>query len=149
MCSLWRTVRHKNIKAATCSRWCHATKEQQICTQHYQIGRWQSAPGGKAKESLEQHQAKHRTREARQMCLRCQYHDNALKRQYPWSAERRTGLWAIGCVPCAMLLRTGKTNSVRFNKYARYQGLSDRHLLRSNRRGSTVVSAVAAAWHIN
>ena len=31
-----------------------------------------------------------------------------------------------------MLLSTGKTDSVRFNKYARYQGLSDRHLLRSN-----------------
>ena len=88
---------------------------------------------GKAKESLEQHQAKHRTREARQMCLRCQYHDNALRRQYPWSAERRTGLWAIGCVPCATLLRTSKKDgSVRFSKYARYQGLSDIQARRSN-----------------
>ena len=57
----------------------------------------QPGPFGKAKESWEQHQTKHRTLEARRMCLRCQYHEQALKRKYPWSAARRTGSWAIGC----------------------------------------------------
>ena len=55
--------------------------------------------------------------------MRCQYHDNGLKRRFPWSSERTTGSWAVGCAPCAML-GSAREAAGRLNKYARYEGLT-------------------------
>ena len=76
---------------------------------------------GPAAEPLEVHRAKHRYQSQRIKCMRCQYHDNGLKRRFPWSSERTTGSWAVGCAPCAML-RSAPGAAGRPNRYARYEG---------------------------
>ena len=78
---------------------------------------------GPAAEPLEVHRAKHRYQSQRIKCTRCQYHDNGLKRRFPWSSERTTGSWAVGCAPCAML-RSAPGAAGRLNRYARYEGLT-------------------------
>ena len=86
---------------------------------------------GAAAEPLEVHRATHRCRSGRSRCIRCQYHDNGLKRRFPWSSERTTGSWAVGCAPCAML-RSAPGAAGRLNRYARYEGLT-----RNKRRVAT------------
>ena len=78
---------------------------------------------GAAAEPLEVHRATHRYQSGRSQCMRCQYHDNGLKRRFPWSSERTTGSWAVGCALCAMLGSASKAAG-RLNKYARYEGLT-------------------------
>ena len=90
---------------------------------------------GAAAEPLEVHRATHRRQSGRSQCFRCQYHDNGLKRRFPWSSERTKGSWAVGCVPCAML-GSAREAKGRLNKYACYEGLSQWKKRKSQHRGS-------------